>query len=105
MDSIVPSLEDERLANLLHALGNPMRVAIIRYIAHNPGCICNDLVVRFDRAQATVSQHLSTLRQANVLVAERDGQATCYRINPAEIKWLHGYLGQITTTHEAKSTS
>ena len=105
MDSIVPSPEDERLANLLHALGNPMRVAIIRYINHNPGCICNDLVIRFDRAQATVSQHLATLRQANVLVAERDGQATCYRINTEEIKWLHTYLEQIAATAEPTSTS
>lgn len=104
MESIVPSMEDERLANMLHALGNPMRVAIIRYVTHNPGCICNDLVVRFDRAQATVSQHLATLRQANVLLAERDGQATCYRINPEEIQWLHSYLDHITAAADSKHT-
>ena len=105
MDSVVPSLEDERLATLLHALGNPMRVAIIRYISQHPGCICNELVIRFDRAQATVSQHLATLRQANILVAERDGQATCYRVNPEAITWLHHYLEQIITTTEPKRTS
>ncbi len=98
MESITPSPEDERLATLLHALGNPMRLAILRYITHNPGCICNDLVVRFDRAQATVSQHLATLRRANVLVAERDGQATCYWVDPEQITWLQHRLSSLSET-------
>lgn len=97
MESFAPSPEDERLARLLHALGNPMRLAIVRYIADNPGCICNDLVVRFDRAQATVSQHLAQLRQANMLVAEQDGPATCYRINPEQLEWLRRRLTQIAS--------
>ncbi len=98
MESIAPSPEDERLATLLHALGNPMRLAILRYITRNPGCICNDLVVRFNRAQATVSQHLATLRQANVLVAERDGQATCYWVDPEQITWLQHRLASLSET-------
>jgi ArsR family transcriptional regulator len=88
--------DDERLVNMLHALGNPTRLAIVRYIAAHPGCICNDLVVRFDRAQATVSQHLATLRRANVLVAERDGPATCYWIAADQLSWLRSQIGQLT---------
>lgn len=94
MESIAPTPEDELLAELLHALGNPTRLAITRYIANNPGCICNDLVVRFNRAQATVSQHLATLRQAHIVVAERDGQATCYWIDPKKIVWVQQRLEQ-----------
>ncbi|HEY0733494.1 MAG TPA: metalloregulator ArsR/SmtB family transcription factor [Herpetosiphonaceae bacterium] len=95
MESIVPTPEEEQLATMLHALGNPMRLAITRYIANNPGCICNDLVVRFDRAQATVSQHLATLRRANVLISEQDGPATCYWVNIKHVAWLYGQLGQL----------
>lgn len=95
MKQLAPDLDDERLADMLHALGNPLRIAIMRYIAIHPGCICNDLVVRFDRAQATVSQHLATLRRADMLVAERDGQATCYRINPDNVGWLVERLGHL----------
>ncbi len=96
MESIGPSPEDERLATLLHALGNPMRLAILRYITHHPGCICNDLVLRVNRAQATVSQHLATLRRANIVVAERDGQATCYWVDPEEITWLQRHLASFS---------
>jgi DNA-binding transcriptional ArsR family regulator len=95
MESMVPTPEEERLAHMLHALGNPMRLAITRYIANNPGCICNDLVVRFDRAQATVSQHLAMLRRAHLLIAEQDGSATCYWIDTEQVAWLHHQLSQL----------
>lgn len=96
MESIGPNSDDESLADMLHALGNPMRLAIIRYIATHPGCICNDLVLRFNRAQATISQHLATLRRASVLVAEQDGHATCYRIDSQKMAWLQHRLQELS---------
>jgi ArsR family transcriptional regulator len=93
MESMAPTPEDERLAAMLHALGNPTRLAITRYISNHPGCICNDLVIRFDRAQATVSQHLAMLRRANVVIAEQDGPATCYWINTEQVAWFYKQLG------------
>lgn len=98
MESLVPTPDDERLASMLHALGNPMRLAILRYITEHPGCICNDLVVRFDRAQATVSQHLATLRRADIVIIERDGPATCYWIATEKVAWLRNQLEQIVTS-------
>lgn len=95
MQNFAPTPEDERLAAILHAFGNPMRLAILRYIAQHPGCICNDLVLRFDRAQATVSQHLATLRRVDILIAERDGHATCYWINQDKLAWLQHRLMQV----------
>jgi DNA-binding transcriptional ArsR family regulator len=95
METMAPTLEEQQLATMFHALGNPTRLAIARYIASHPGCICNDLVVRFDRAQATVSQHLATLRRANVVIAEQDGPATCYWVDIKHVAWLSGQLGQL----------
>lgn len=95
MDNPANLADDERLVTMLHALGNPTRLAIVRYIAAHPGCICNDLVVRFDRAQATVSQHLATLRRANVLIAEPDGSATCYWVATDEMRWMQQQLGYV----------
>lgn len=95
MENLADLADDERLVNMLHALGNPTRLAIVRYIAAHPGCICNDLVVRFDRAQATVSQHLAMLRRANVLIAEPDGPATCYWVAADAMSWMQRQLGQL----------
>ncbi len=88
MENIVPSPEQERAATMLHALGNPVRVAIVAYILEHPGCICNDLVLRFGRAQATISQHLAILRRVHIVDAERDGPARAYTINRQAVAWL-----------------
>ena len=88
MEIIVPSPDQERTATLLHALGNPLRLAMIQYIVEHPGCICNDLVLRFGRAQATISQHLAILRRAEVVETEREGHATCYSVREAALALL-----------------
>jgi ArsR family transcriptional regulator len=88
MEIIVPSPQQERVATMLHALGNPVRLAIIHYIVEHPGCIGNDLVLRFGRAQATISQHLAILRQARIVEAERDGHTTCYAVNVEALRLL-----------------
>ena len=95
MEIIVPSPEQERAATMLHALGNPVRLAILHYIIEHPGCICNDLVVRFGRAQATISQHLAMLRRAQIVDAERDGHTTCYAVNHEAIAVLREELRRL----------
>ena len=92
MKSIAPTIEDERLARVLHALSNPVRLAIVRYIQQHPGCICNDIVLRFGRAQATISQHLALLRSARVIEAEQDGNAICYSLAPDCLEWASQQL-------------
>src|SRR5688500_4614308 len=81
VETIVATTKEERAAVMFHALGNPLRLAILHYIMAHPGCIGNDLVLRFGRAQATISQHLAVLRRARLVVAERDGHMTCYAVN------------------------
>ena len=93
METIVPTADEERAAGMLHAMGHPVRLAIVHYIAAHPGCIANDLVIRFCRAQATISQHLAILRQAELVDSERDGHTTCYRINPEAVGWLWNEIG------------
>ncbi len=85
MRIIVPSPDEERTAEMLRALGNPVRLAITHYIFEHPGCICNDLVLRFDRAQATISQHLAILRRAHIVDTEQDGHTISYVLNRAAV--------------------
>ena len=94
MERIVPSREQERAAVMLRALGHPVRLAITYYIIQHPGCIGNDLVVRFGRAQATISHHLAILRRAGIIAAERDGHMTCYVVDDVA---LTGLLEQMHT--------
>ena len=88
METILPTAEEERAAQMLHALGSPVRVTIVHYIVEHPGCICNDLVLRFGRAQATISQHLAVLRHAGLIEREHDGHTASYAVDPAAFSWL-----------------
>ena len=64
-------------ARLLHALADPMRLAIVRQLAvERETCAC-DLTVGIDRSQPTVSHHLRVLREAGVVSAERRGTWIC----------------------------
>jgi ubiquinone/menaquinone biosynthesis C-methylase UbiE/DNA-binding HxlR family transcriptional regulator len=77
-----------RLANMLKALGNPVRFQIMETLAKNKTCITNQIVATTELAQSTVSQHLKVLREAGLIHGEVDGPATCYCINPQGVTWL-----------------
>ena len=90
---------DERLYQMLKALGNPVRLQIVRFIQQHPHCIGNDILLHLpdavSRAQSTLSQHLKILRDAGLIEAECDGSATCYAINSECIGWLRQQLAEL----------
>jgi DNA-binding transcriptional ArsR family regulator len=91
-----PASGDHSLAQLCKALGNPVRVAILRYVLHHPDCIGNEILLHLPpdgpHAQSTLSQHLRQLRDAGLLEAYADGAAVCYRVNGERIGWLREQL-------------
>jgi DNA-binding transcriptional ArsR family regulator len=87
------------LAQICKALGNPVRVTIIRYVLDHPDCIGNEILLHLPddgpHAQSTLSQHLRQLRDVGLLEAYSDGAAVCYRVNSERIAWLCGELGAL----------
>jgi ArsR family transcriptional regulator len=92
-----PAIGDRHLAMLCKALGNPVRVSILRYVLHHPDCIGNEILLHLPEdgphAQSTLSQHLRQLREVGLLEAYSDGAAVCYRVNGDRIAWLRDQLG------------
>ncbi|HNP85432.1 MAG: winged helix-turn-helix transcriptional regulator [Chloroflexi bacterium SZAS-1] len=88
--------DDQRLYRLLKALGNPVRLQIVRFIQNHPRCIGNQIQLHLpdhvSRAQSTLSQHLKILRAAGIIQARDDGSATCYSINQEIFAWLREQL-------------
>jgi len=87
------SLEKQRLAKMLKALGNPQRFQIIEFLAANNMCITNEIVRNTPLAQSTVSQHLRVLREAGLIHGVIDGPATCYCLDPEGFNWLKEQIG------------
>jgi ArsR family transcriptional regulator len=82
------TVDAKRLAKMLKALGNPVRFQIIQTLASKQVCITQEIVDTTPLAQSTVSQHLKVLRQAGLIHGEIEGPATCYCLDPENIKWL-----------------
>jgi len=80
--------DEARLAQMLKALGNPIRFQIIQTLAERQMCITQDIVETTPLAQSTVSQHLKVLREAGLIRGDIEGPATCYCLDPDSIRWL-----------------
>lgn len=79
---------NELLARLAKALGHPARVAILRKLLREEGCIAGEIVDELPLAQSTVSQHLKQLKQAGLIRGEVDGPRTCYCVEPGAVALL-----------------
>jgi len=80
--------DEIRLANMLKALGNPVRFSIMQHLAERQVCITGDIVEFTTLAQSTVSQHLKVLREAGLIDGEIEGPATCYCISVEGLQFL-----------------
>lgn len=66
-------------AALLKAIGHPTRLQIVDLLQAEPECVCH-LAAALGRSQPYVSQQLAILRNAGVIVDERDGTNIFYRL-------------------------
>jgi DNA-binding transcriptional ArsR family regulator len=73
--------DDIELAEIAKALGHPARIAILKYVANQSSCICNDIVEELPLSQSTISQHLKALKKVGLIDGEIDGPRTCYCLN------------------------
>ncbi len=82
------SPDEERLVQMLKALGNPVRFRIVQTLAERQMCITQEIVDTTPLAQSTISQHLKVLREAGLIEGEFEGPATCYCISESGVRWL-----------------
>ena len=67
---------------LLQALGDPVRLAIVRQLAAQPEVCACDFTSCCDVSQPTISHHLKVLREAGIVESERRGTWVFYRVLP-----------------------
>jgi ArsR family transcriptional regulator len=68
-----------RLAHILKAMGHPTRLRILQRIAEGDFCV-SDLERELEQSQPNISQHLAKLRDCGLIIPERRGGMTCYRL-------------------------
>ena len=76
-----------RIVTLFRALSDPTRLRLVLRLSHEP-CNVTNLVQALDLPQSTVSRHLSVLRGARLVVSERHGTSSVYRMADTHLRHL-----------------
>ena len=74
---------------LLRALANPHRLAIVSVLGAGPRCV-HELVDALDISQPLVSQHLRVLRGVALVTAERRGREMAYALADHHVMHIVG---------------
>lgn len=81
------------LARVLAALADPVRLRLVSIVA-SAGAVCScDLEGPLARSQPTVSHHTKVLAEAGILVGEKRGRWTWWRVAPGCLAELRRALG------------
>jgi len=74
--------QEIRLARFAKAMGHPTRIAILNFLASQKCCFFGDIHEVLPIAKATVSQHLSELKEAGLIQGAIFPPKVKYCINP-----------------------
>ena len=83
---------DAELAAYAKAISHPVRVRILRMLAHKEARMCSHIVDDLPLAQSTVSEHLRILRSAGLVQANEEGPRVGYCIVPSALHRLKALL-------------
>lgn len=81
-------------SDVFRAIADPTRRRILDRLRRGPAPV-NALASDFEQSRPAVSKHLRVLRQAGLVAEQRSGRERVYRIQPAPLQevqgWIEGY--------------
>ena len=88
-------MHDDDIANIMRALGHPVRLEILRIMAtqQQGQCCCGDVTESLPLAQSTVSQHIKVLHDAGLIERKPHGTRNRYCIRQDRFAELSAAFG------------
>jgi len=83
------------LAVLCKALGHPARVQLLNYLSAYGACYFGSLTDVLPLAASTISQHVTVLKQAGLIIGSADEQRVCYCVNTDRLAQLKQMIGSL----------
>jgi ArsR family transcriptional regulator len=74
-------LDQEAVTRLLTALGDPNRQSIVMLLGQKGRLNVGEIASHFSISRPAISHHLKILKDARVVIAERQGQETYYLVD------------------------
>ncbi len=95
-----PEQTDLELAAVLHALGDPVRLSLVRRMADGSECACSP--ADLDVPRSTLTNHWRILREAGLTTTRPDGKARLMtlRRGPVDARFP-GLLDAVLTQRDA----
>ena len=78
-----PEIEDVAISDVLHALSDPIRLDIVRQLAHADEASCSAL--DGGRPKSSMSHHFRVLRDAGVIMSRNEGVSHMNRLRRDEL--------------------
>ena len=95
--------QEERLARFAKAMGHPARVAILKFLASQNCCFFGDIHEVLPISKATVSQHLSELKNSGLIQGEIFPPKVKYCINPENWELAKQLLDEFINIYTGKA--
>ncbi len=80
----------ENASEMLKAIAHPMRIAIVDMLSDNKSLTVTEIHEALNIEQAVASHHLSIMKNKGVLISERNGKNSYYKLK-------HPRLSQIVS--------
>ena len=84
------------MSDIFNAISDATRHQILGALASNPGQTVSELVALTGEGQPTVSKHLKTLRDQNLVSVEAEGQTRKYSLNAAPLVEVNAFLNAVS---------
>lgn len=82
--------------DIFNALADPTRRRILEILAKRGELTATDISAQFNMSAPAISQHLKALREAGLVVMEKNAQQRLYRINPAAMVQLQTWAERMS---------
>ncbi len=85
--------EAAKLARVLDALADPVRLRLLSLVAAQKEICSCDLEAPLAKSQPTVSHHTKVLAEAGLIVGEKRGRWMWWRVEPKRLAAIRAALG------------
>nr|MBQ4318909.1 winged helix-turn-helix transcriptional regulator [Clostridia bacterium] len=89
------------LQNTLRALADPIRREILNLLRKSTRLSAGEIVSHFDVTAASISRHLSVLKEADLIRDERDGKFIYYELNASVLEEVLMWISELKGGNDA----
>ena len=94
-DLAIEAGDVKKAALLLRAINNSLRQEILEFIHLNSSVTVTQVHNKFNVEQSVASDHLGILKEAKLVVNERQGRFIFYSVNYKELNRIHSLITEI----------